>query len=326
MKLQVPFVQLPLRFDSGRLAEEVLAFDASAWRPHPQRLQDNFALPLITAGGDPESEAVVGAMRPTPHLASCPYLIQILSRIGAVWGRVRLMKLAGDAEVSPHADISYYWRDRVRMHIPIITQPSVRFICDGAEVNMAAGECWILDNWREHQVINDHQDARIHLVADTVGSVAFWDMFNRGRVPGREPTVWQAQSVSADAGTSPTLRLESVNMPIVMTPWELHEHIFFLLGETRPHPMLAAVGQVAMRFVTHWRVTWAQYGEEPRGWPTYRSALDGFERQMERDAQALQLANNAMFLKALRAVVLSAALRDRAHRRAGISATDHIPA
>lgn len=326
MKLQVPFIQLPLQFDSGRLADEVLAFETSAWRPHPQRLQGNFALPLITAGGDPESEAVVGAMRPTPHLSRCPYLMQLLSQIGGVWGRIRLMKLSGHAEVSPHADLSYYWRDRVRMHVPIVTRPSVRFLCGDAEVNMAAGECWVFDNWREHQVINDHDDARIHLVADTVGSVAFWELFNRGRVPGHGAQAWQAQQVPVDARAHPALRLESVNMPIVMTPWELHEHLQFLLGETHPHPQLAAVSQAAARFVTGWRAIWAQYGDDPQGWPTYRTVLDGFAQQLERDAQGLQLVNNATFLKALRAIVLSAALRDRLRLNVGERMKENIPA
>jgi hypothetical protein len=50
-----------------------------------------------------------------------------------------------------------------------VTQPTVRFTCGDAEVNMRAGECWIFDTWRMHNVVNDHALPRIHLVADTVG-------------------------------------------------------------------------------------------------------------------------------------------------------------
>jgi hypothetical protein len=35
MKLQVPFVQLPLQFDADVLSREVLALGAGAWRPQP---------------------------------------------------------------------------------------------------------------------------------------------------------------------------------------------------------------------------------------------------------------------------------------------------
>ena len=70
-------------------------------------------------------------MAPTPHLLACPYLMQVLDAIGATWGRSRLMRLSGAAEVTPHVDTDYYWRDHMRVHVPIVTQPTVRFLCGG---------------------------------------------------------------------------------------------------------------------------------------------------------------------------------------------------
>ena len=46
---------------------------------------------------------------------------------------------------------------------------------------MTAGEAWIFDNWREHQVLNPTPDARIHLVADTAGTSAFWRLVAQGQ-------------------------------------------------------------------------------------------------------------------------------------------------
>ncbi len=120
-------------------------------------------------------------MRPTRHLERCPYLQQVLHSIGATWGRTRLMRLSGQAEVTPHVDVNYYWRERVRVHVPIVTQPTVRFTCGDAEINMRAGECWIFDTWRMHNVVNDHALPRIHLVADTVGGTGFWQLVARSR-------------------------------------------------------------------------------------------------------------------------------------------------
>ena len=74
MKLQVPFIQLPLRFDAARLAAEVDALGEGVWRPHPQGFPGNSMLPLVAAGGDPANEAFSGPMRPTPELERCPYL------------------------------------------------------------------------------------------------------------------------------------------------------------------------------------------------------------------------------------------------------------
>jgi len=312
MKLQVPFVQLPLRFDADRLADEMHALGESAWRPHPQKFPGNFALPLISVEGDPDSDAIAGPMRPTPYLEQCPYLSRVLARLGAVWGRTRLMKLTGGAEVTPHADINYYWRDRMRVHVPIQTQPGVRFICGDAEVNMAPGECWIFDTWRPHRVINVADHERVHLVADTVGGEAFWELAGRGRAPGFGGLEgWRPEFFGENiAGEPSPLALESRNTPQVMTPWELRNHVEFILAHVVPHAQLGFVQQLANRFMANWHALWAQYGEDRAGWPAYRRALNEFAERMERNAVPLQLVNGMEFMSTLRSMVLGVALAD----------------
>ena len=170
MQLPTEFIQLPLRFDAARLAAEISALGEDVWRPHPQGFAGNDAMPLVAAGGDPNDDATAGAMAPTPALRACPYLRQVLASLGSTIGRTRLMRIVGDGEVQAHADISYYWWERVRVHVPVITSPQARFQCGERAVNMAAGECWIFDTWREHRVSNPQPEARIHLVIDTPGS------------------------------------------------------------------------------------------------------------------------------------------------------------
>ncbi len=311
MKLQVPFIQLPLQFDAERMAREVAALGPTPWREHPQKFPGNFALPLIAVDGDAGSDAVSGRMQPTPQLLQCPYLQQVLARLGAVWGRTRLMRLDAGAEVTPHVDINYYWRERVRVHVPIVTYPGVRFACGDAEVNMASGECWIFDTWRTHQVINASSHERIHLVADTVGSDSLGQLVGAGRAPGHGAFVgWRAENVEPQPASTSPLRLEAVNVPQVMTPWELREHLLFLLGETCPHPQLIEAKQRTARLCATWRALWAEYGTDRAGWPAYRSALDAYEQQMERFAVALDLPNGALFMNTLRGMVLRVALND----------------
>lgn len=312
MKLPVPFVQLPVHFDAGRLLAEIRALDPSSWMEHPQKFPGNFALPLISVNGDPHSDAIAGPMRPTPNLPHCPYLTQVLHRIGAVWGRTRLMKLSGRAEVSPHADISYYWRQRARVHVPIVTKPGVRFLCGEAEVNMAAGECWIFDTWRTHRVINGDDDERIHLVADTVGSEPFWSMVSRGRAPGHGTfNGWQAENFAPASNDAAELTYESVNVPVVMTPWEIREHLLFLMADVQPHPQLAAAQQVVGRFLPAWQALWAQHGVDQAGWPSYRALLDGFDQLMAQVAAPLKLKNDTSLVPCLRAMIMKVALADR---------------
>ncbi len=173
MRLPRPFFQLPVQFDAGRLRAEVAALPPHAWFAHPNSIAGNSAVRLISADGA-ESDDVHGQMLPTPWLHSAPYIRQILGSFGVVWSRSRLMRLAPGAEVPEHADINYHWHTRVRLHIPVITLPEVRFHCGDAVVHMAAGQAWIFDNWRLHRVLNPTAEERIHLVADTTGTGAFW--------------------------------------------------------------------------------------------------------------------------------------------------------
>lgn len=311
MKLQVPFLQLPLSFDAEALAAEVAAIEASAWRPHPQGFPGNDALPLITTGGDPANDAVSGAMLPTEHLGRCPYLMQVLHSVGATWGRTRLMRLSGQAEVKAHVDFNYYWRERARVHVPVITQPTVRFLCGDAELNMRAGECWIFDTWRWHNVINHHSEARIHLVADTVGGDGFWAHLASSRPHDRQLSGWQPRFVAPQSGMKPELDYESRNQPVVMTPWELREHIIFFLGESEKQPQLGAIHQTLLRMSRQWAALWACHGEDRVGWPRYRALIEETRQRLrEQGADQLGLTNGIPFIRAFNASVFEAMLAD----------------
>jgi hypothetical protein len=275
MKLQVPFVQLPVAFDAAALAEEVAAIDDRHWRARAVGVAGNSALTLVTTGGDPDNDDLAGTMRPTPWLAQCPRIMQVMDTLGATWGRARLMKLYGQSEVSAHVDTNYYWRERMRVHVPIVTTPDVRFECGEGAVNMAPGECWIFDTWRRHRVLNNNNRERIHLVLDTVGGERLWDLIGNGRAPGRAEPGWRPQPVRFDpARPAPALDFETVNLPVVMTPWEIREHFVFLLGEAVQDPRLPAIQQALLGFARRWQALWAAFGADRSGWPRYRALLD----------------------------------------------------
>jgi hypothetical protein len=305
-----PFIQFPLLFDADALAREVLAVDESQWRPHPQGFPGNSMLPLVAADGDPANESFAGSMRPTPHLRACPYLAQVIASFGATVGRSRLMRLSGQAEVKPHIDQGYYWADRVRVHVPIVTQPTVRFVCGDATINMAAGECWIFDTWREHCVVNDAAQARIHLVVDTVGGGRFWDMVAAGRAHGvQQMRAWQPQRVLPQPGVEAVFPLESVNVPAVMSPWEMGAHLGFLFGEARQHPQLPQLQMLAAQLVRGWRGLWAQYGTQAEGRPHYRALIESFAAQAMPLAKPVLLRNDGSFSLSLGKLVVQSALR-----------------
>ncbi|MEO8160493.1 MAG: aspartyl/asparaginyl beta-hydroxylase domain-containing protein [Arenimonas sp.] len=318
MKLAVPFLQFPLRFDAAALAAEVAEIGEAAWRPHPNGLPGNSALTLITTDGIADSDKVYGPMLPTEHLRRMPYLQQVLASVGATWGRTRLMRLSGQAEVNMHVDINYYWRERVRVHVPIVTQPSVRFTCGESEINMAAGECWIFDTWRLHRVVNDHSAARIHLVADTVGGEGFWNHVAGGRPAGRELPGWEPRLVLPDAQARPALDFESVNAPVVMSPWEMREHMTFMLGEAEPSPQLPGLQHLLLKLARRWHALWSAFGTDRAGWPRYRALLDEMTPEVRAQAAGVVLRNGSPFMLGLSGAVLDVALEERhAQARAG---------
>ncbi len=182
MRLPKPFYRLPVRFDVPRLAAEVSQLPASAWAPHPNEIEGNSSVRLISADGA-ENDDVSGRMLVTPHLKAAPYVRQVLASFGVVWSRSRLMRLAPGAVVPLHADINYQWYSRVRLHIPVQTHPDVAFYCGDERVHMAAGEAWLFDNWRLHRVENPSHVERIHLVADTSGTAPFWRLAAQSDTP-----------------------------------------------------------------------------------------------------------------------------------------------
>jgi uncharacterized protein (TIGR03032 family) len=311
MRLDTEFIRLPLRFDVERLSEEVLAVPEDRWRPHPQGHPGNSALPLIAVGGDPGDDSTVGAMAPTPHLADCEYLQQVLASFGTVLGRSRLMRLDGNAEATPHVDIDYYWAERVRVHVPVVTSPAVEFLCGERALHMPAGETWIFDAWRPHNVLNPTGDRRIHLVADTVGSSRFWDLVARGHRPfapaRRDPE--EPLLVPFEPDAAPGLEFEQRNSSPVMSPWELER----LAGEM----VLAdldggAEGQrlraATLAFLRDWRAVWARFGPAPEGLETYGRLLSAFERGIAVAEGRVRLANGTDAVEIARQMLIRPAL------------------
>lgn len=266
MRLSRPFFQLPILFDVARLQAEVAALPAEAWVAHPDQAPGNSAARLISVGGA-ETDSVHGQMAPTPWLAAMPYARQALAGFGVVWSRSRLMRLAPGADVPEHADINYHWHTRVRLHIPVFTQPAVRFHCDGESVHMAAGEAWIFDNWRRHHVENRSTAERIHLVADTTGTASFW-RFACGPKPPRA----QWRTVGWDPGSDPELLTESDQRSPVLPAAEVQWLIDDLRTELTPaidgpdaRTRAARFDKLLESFVLDWRQLCALHGVGRRG-------------------------------------------------------------
>ena len=207
MQVKRPFLKLPIRFDAEALAAEVRALPDEAWTPHPTGFAGNEAVRLVSPGGEP-TDALDGEMGPTPALQACPYIREIMAEIGAVWGRSRLMGLAPGGEVPSHIDTHYYWRTHFRIHIPAITNPGVLFTCGDETVHMAAGDCWLFDSFRWHNVQNQGDQQRIHLVLDTIGGGRLRELMQLA-----EAATSATQLLPPGARNGDALRFERMNSP-----------------------------------------------------------------------------------------------------------------
>lgn len=295
MRLPYPFIKLPLRFDTARLRAEVGQFPESEWRAHPQGFAGNSALVLVSHEGG-ENDDTAGAMGPAPRLERCAYLRQVMASFHTVIGRSRLMRLEPGAEVTPHTDIDFYWRDRIRIHVPIITDSSVRFNCDGVEINMAEGEAWIFDNWRPHHVLNGSGIRRVHLVIDTVGSAAFWQLASTGSAvqQGLTPPA-KLVAYQPDSG-NPALAFER-STQLVADPAAvraaLHELVADLRSAPTQVPEQTALENTLLDFSNEWQALWAQFAQRPDQHGHFAVLIEDALRQAADQGRGVRLPSNS---------------------------------
>ena len=314
MRLSHPFIRLPWRFDAARLAEEALALPREAWMPHPNGTPGNFAVALISSGGG-DNDSFDGAKRGTPHLTACPYMRQVMASFGVVLSRSRLMKLNAGAEVGWHVDFNYHWFSRVRIHIPVTTQPHVTFHCGAERVHMAAGECWIFDSWRRHNVVNQSHAERIHLIIDTTGSSGFWQAAQAAAAARDAGAVAaSAEFVRFDPAADPALNIEHCSGSPVMAPEEcaaLVEDLIadFLANPANDAPLSGAYARLMRGFVADWRELWHLHGPTAAGLPHFRALIRETRRRLHPNRRALTTRSNDIGVNAVFAArVLNAAV------------------
>ena len=304
MRFARPLLRLPIKFSADRLESEVNALPASAWTAHPQRFQGNSAVRLITAGGEP-TDVIEGAMAPTPYLAQLPYVMQIMERIGSVWGRSRLMALAPGAEVPAHIDSHYYWRTHIRIHIPVVTNPGVLFTCGEETVHMEAGECWVFDSFLRHEVHNRGTETRVHLVIDTVGGGQLHDL-----IDSAETGTPDSQFVEPSESPGTRLVFEQVNVPQIMSPWEIRCHVDFIMSNANSNPNLLPVKKRIERFIDEWAALWAQFGADEGATGAYGPLLAAARHDLlNLGADKVPLTNGISLQHIFDRLIVEAALR-----------------
>lgn len=326
MKLPVPFIKLPIRFDVARLQQELEQFSGGPeWAAHPLNYKGNSAIRLISARGE-ENDDVAGEMMVTPHLQRCAYVRQVFSAFQSVLTRSRFMRLAPGDIVPPHCDINYHWLHRTRIHIPIVTHPDVRFLCDGEEVHMAAGEAWIFDNWRRHSVENRSDITRVHLVIDTAGSPYFWQMVAQGQTANFDQPASLPPLFAFDANAKPDIATERFGTQPLMPVSEVASLCRDIANDLDPGAapqgpaIAAALAATLDAFSRSWEALWRIYGQEKTGLQYYRALIQQTRAHLGAwPDQVTMRSNGQSALNIFEVQVLGVAIGDKYLVKAGTS-------
>ena len=75
---------------------------------------------------------------------------------------------------------------------------------------------------------------------------------------------WPVRDVSPGSLPASLLQYETVNVPRVMTPWELDSHLRFLFGELQPNQDANAASGASLEFVRNWQATWSRCSRTAR--------------------------------------------------------------
>jgi Aspartyl/Asparaginyl beta-hydroxylase len=180
---------LPLRFDAAAMQADLRRFEDSEWIRHfvtqnydgdwsvlPLRAAATATHPVQMIYSDPACDTFVD----TPFLALCPSVEAALARLACPLLSVRLMRLGAGSVIKTHRDHDLdVEHERVRLHVPIVTNDRVDFRLNGERVTLREGECWYLRLSDPHSVTNDGDMDRVHLVIDAVVNEWLTDLMRR---------------------------------------------------------------------------------------------------------------------------------------------------
>jgi hypothetical protein len=179
-------VKLPREYDAERLQKELTELNKQ-YNPvlHFSDTHDGGwnAISLVSRGGSVEEADLKGdePYRETEALKMAPYFKELLDSIPCEKHRCRILGLEPGKKIFWHFDaaesIDY---NRVRIHVPIITNEKVDFWLGHTRWAWKPGELWYGDFSFPHYIHNRSDQRRVHLVMDVLISDELMEWFPKG--------------------------------------------------------------------------------------------------------------------------------------------------
>ncbi len=163
--------------DCGGLLAAVRCLDEAAWTEETYR-QDSFnvhrstesiVLCFIDLDRWPDLVIARDAGWELLGASAVPVMDGIIATSyepGGVVIRAMAVRLPPGGRITPHVDEHESLRVSHRIHLPLITNPRVRFFIDGVPHRFEAGRAVEVNNQLSHSVMNDGTTGRVHFIFD----------------------------------------------------------------------------------------------------------------------------------------------------------------
>lgn len=163
--------------DSHALAEAVLALDDQAWHEEEYRQEEfdvhreteSVVLVFVNLDRWPELEVIKEPGWDRLVDVAVPVMHDIIDRFypkGGTIIRAMAAKLLAGGKIKPHTDTHPSFHMGHRIHVPITTNPRVRFMIDGRPHRFELGKAYEINNQLNHSVANKGQEDRITFIFD----------------------------------------------------------------------------------------------------------------------------------------------------------------
>ena len=178
MDIEVPLKELG-DYDIAPLRDAILGLDELAWVDNTYRQQEyevhrqteSVVLVFTDGSGWPNIEVRRERGWELLSHAAVPLMQQLIEDHyppGGTIIRAMAARLASGGIIKPHRDKHPSFHYGHRIHIPIVTNPRVRFMIDGRPYRMEVGKVYEINNQMQHSVMNKGGEGRINFIFDYV--------------------------------------------------------------------------------------------------------------------------------------------------------------
>lgn len=178
MDIGVPLRELG-EYDISKLRECILGQDEQAWQGNTFRQQEyevheqtqSIVMVFTDGSGWPNIEVHKEPGWDLLAAQALPLMQQIIGDHYPPGGsiiRAMAARLQPGGIIKPHRDKHPSFHYGHRIHIPIHTNPRVRFMIDGRPYKLQQGMVYELNNQEQHSVMNKGSEARVNFIFDYV--------------------------------------------------------------------------------------------------------------------------------------------------------------